>query len=184
LRGKTIRPKSLLLDANIIIEAYKLSVWEKLLERVSITVPSIIAQEEVLFYSRKEQKIPNPIDLMELGRSGKISILTANITEMMGISSFFNSVFVDQLHPGETEGIALLFFRKDLNHQFCTSDAMAIKALALLDLSHLAISFEKCLTSLGLGKTLDFQFKEPFLKKFLKIGQAMRITGEGLAKRR
>ncbi len=183
MRGKIIKPRSLLLDANIIIEAYKLNVWENLLERVSIAVPSIIAQDEVLFYSRRNQRIPSPIDLRALYRSQKISILEATSTEMIKVHSIFDRNFISQLHPGETEALALLYCRENSNYHFCSADAMAIKALAMLDLSHLAISFEKCLASHGLKKALDEQFKDGFLKKLLKIGQAMKITGEGLAKK-
>lgn len=184
MKEKTIRPRSLLLDANIIIEAYKLNVWENLLKRISIAVPSIIAQDEALFYSRRDQRIPSPIDLQALNKSGKISILEATSNEMVKVHSLFDRVFISQLHPGEAEALALLHCRENLNHHFCSADAMAIKALALLDLSHLAISFEKCLSENGLQKTLAAQFRDKFLKDNLKVGQAMRITGEGLAKKK
>jgi hypothetical protein len=56
-------PKCVLLDANIIIEAYKMGVWEKLIEKVEIIVSSIVAHDEALFYSKKEGGVPEPINL-------------------------------------------------------------------------------------------------------------------------
>jgi hypothetical protein len=42
--------KCVLFDANIIIEAYQLGVWEKLIDRMEIIVSSIVAHSEALFY--------------------------------------------------------------------------------------------------------------------------------------
>jgi len=38
-----------LLDASIVIEAYKLGVWEKFLDRIEAIVPSTVAHDEALF---------------------------------------------------------------------------------------------------------------------------------------
>jgi len=54
----------------------------------------------------------------------------------------------------------------------------------MLDLSQWVVSFEKCLMTHGFKKPLDKQFTEWFLKENLKIGQIMRITGQGLAKKK
>ncbi len=56
----------MLLDANVVIEAHKIDVWEKLIERVEIVVSSIVAHEESHFYSEEEGGIPEPINLKRL----------------------------------------------------------------------------------------------------------------------
>ena len=58
--------KCVLLDANIIIEAYHLGIWAKLIERVEICVSSIVAHTEALFYIRKEKRVPEAINLKNL----------------------------------------------------------------------------------------------------------------------
>jgi hypothetical protein len=184
LRKKIIKPKSLLPDANVIIEAYELNVWPTLLRRVSILVPSIIATDETLFYYPEHQKIPDPINLLSLAESDEITILEATAKEMEDIFSLFDKSFIGQLHEGEAEALALLHFRPNLDHQFCSADAAAIRAFAMVGLSSRAISFERLLASYGLQKKLDYQFKERFLKENLKVGQQMRITGQGLSKKR
>lgn len=55
--------KCVLLDANIIIEAYELGIWEKLVEKTEVSVSSIVAHKEALFYTEKEDGIPEPINL-------------------------------------------------------------------------------------------------------------------------
>lgn len=182
-RKKIIKPKSLLPDANVIIEAYELNVWHILLERISIIVPSIIATDETLFYYPEHQKIPDPINLRSLAQENKITIIEATTKEMSEIYSFFDPSFIGQLHEGEAEALALLYCRPNLDHHFCTSDAAAIRAFAMLGLSFRAVSFERVLAAHGLQKKLNIQFQEGYLRNNLKVGQQMRITGQGLARR-
>lgn len=184
LRKKIIKPISLLPDANVIIKAYQLNVWENLLSRISITVPSIIAYDEALFYSKGLDKIPDPINLRLLSESNRLKIIGATSDEIQSVLSRFDRVVCEQLHDGEIEALALLYCRPDFNHHICTSDSTAIKALALLDLSQWAISFEECLTTHGLKKPLDKQFTKSFLKENLKMGQTMRIMERGISKKK
>lgn len=74
--------KLLLLDANVIIKAHKLVIWELLVERAEIVVPSIIARDEVLFYSLEEGQIPTSINLPLLIDAGKIKEFSATPEEL------------------------------------------------------------------------------------------------------
>jgi hypothetical protein len=182
LRKKIIKPKSLLPDANVIIEAYELNVWHTLLERVSILVPSIIATDETLFFYPEHQKIPDAINLRSLAETKKIEIVEATAEEMGKVYSFFDRSF--EIHAGEAEALAILYCRPNFDHHFCSADAAAIRAFAILGLSSRAISFERLLAIFGLQKKLRIQFMEKFLKENLQMGQAMRIKGQGIAKKK
>jgi hypothetical protein len=184
LRKKTIKPKSLLPDANVIIEAYELNVWHTLLERVSILVPSIIATDETLFFYPEHQKIPDAINLRSLAETKKIEIVEATTQEMETIYSFFDQSFIGQIHEGEAEALAILYCRPNFDHHFCSADAAAIRAFAILGLSSRAISFERLLTTLGLQKKLSRQFMERFLKENMQLGQEMGIRGQGISKKK
>jgi len=118
-RKRIIKPKSLLPDANVIIEAYELNVWHTLLERVSILVPSIIATDETLFFYPDHQKIPDAINLRSLAETKQIAIIEATAKEMEKIYSFFDPSFIGQLHEGEAEALAILYCRPNLEHHFC-----------------------------------------------------------------
>ena len=121
-------------DANVIIESYELNVWHTLLERVTVLVPSIIAADESLFFYPEHQKIPDAINLRCLAESNKIEIIEASNEEFREIYSFFDRSFIGQIHAGESEALGLLYCRPHLEHHFCSSDAAAIKAFAMLGL--------------------------------------------------
>ncbi len=95
-------PKCVLLDANIIIEAYKMGVWEKLIEKVEIIVSSIVAHDEALFYSKKEGGVPEPINLKNLIEEGKIKEISASQEVIAEFLNKFDRVFVEGLHLGES----------------------------------------------------------------------------------
>lgn len=105
---KDSAPKCLLLDACIVIEAYELGIWEKLIERVDISVSSIVAHQESLFYSKKQQKVPEPINLHRLIEEGKIDEIEATPEEISNFLDNFDSVFRAGLDPGEAESLALI----------------------------------------------------------------------------
>lgn len=65
-------------------------------------------------------------------------------------------------------------------HLFCSSDAAAIQALAMLGYSELGISLEEVLQKVGLQKQLPVQFTKAFFRRNLTIGQQRRITGQDL----
>jgi len=121
--------KCVLLDANVIIEAHKIGVWEKLVERVEIVVSSIVAHKESLFYSELEGGIPEPINLKRLIQDGKIKEISASSEEMADFSNYFDRVFLFGLDDGEIESLSLIKSGKLQDTLFCSSDALQSKHL-------------------------------------------------------
>lgn len=175
--------KLLLLDANVIIKARKLGIWELLIEKAEIIVPSIIARDEALFYSTEEGQIPTSINLPLLIEVNKIKEVAATPEELDYLQGKFDREFVQHIHAGEREALALLLVGRPQGYYFCSGDAKAIQAAAMLRLGEQIISMEKALKSLGLEKKLDFWFSEDFCKKQLDIGNKNFIQGRGLVKR-
>jgi len=174
--------KCVLLDANIIIEAYKMGVWEKLIEKVEIIVSSIVAHDEALFYSKKEGGVPEPIKIKNLIEEGKIKEFSASQEEIAEFLNKFDRLFVEGLHIGESESLALIMNCKLDDTLFCSGDATAIQALAMIGFSDLGISFEILLKKTGLQKKLRKHFLEKFFKENINIGAQNLITGQGLIK--
>jgi len=174
--------KCVLLDANIIIETYELGIWDKLTEKVEIIVSSIVAHKESLFYSRSENCVPEAINLKELIKAGKIKELSATRKEMSAFLKKFDSVFVSGLHDGEIESLLLILHRDLENTFFCSSDAIAIQALAMIGHSNSGVSMETLLKKTGLQIRLRRHFKEKYFKEQIKKGVASLLTGEGLKK--
>lgn len=173
-------PKSVLFDANVIIEAYKLGIWEKLLDKITGLVPSIVARDEALFFQKEKGKVPEAIDLIRVIKTAKIKEVSATSAEMKSLHSIFDTVFIQGLDYGELEALALIKANKVEGAGFCTGDAVAIRALAMIGHSELGISMETLLKKTGLQKTLDRQFTEKFFRENLILGQTNRITRQGL----
>jgi len=174
--------KCVLLDSNIVIEAYRLDIWEKLIERVEIVVSSVVAHQESLFYSEEEGKIPDPINLSRLIQAGQIQELTATTEEIADFLDMFDRNFVFGLHDGETESLALIKSGKTEDAAFCSSDAAAIQALVMIGHSHIGISMEKLLKKCGLPKRLKHQFRDKFFENQKAKGVENLLTGQGLKK--
>ena len=68
MKMRIMKPKFVLFDANIIIEAYELGIWETLVERVEVYVPSIVVHDEARFVKYEIGRIPEEINLSALNR--------------------------------------------------------------------------------------------------------------------
>jgi hypothetical protein len=175
--------KCVLLDANIIIEAYHLGIWEKLIEKAEISVSSIVAHTESLFYIRKENRIPEAINLKNLIDKGKIKEHAASSEDLKGLYNLFDRVFIEGIHAGEAECLALILKGRVKDTLFCSGDAAAIQALAMLDRSEEGISLEVLLKKTGLKQSLRRHFTEKFFRENLRQGAQNRITQTGLRKK-
>jgi len=174
----TTKRKYVLLDANVVIESHKLRVWSNLKSSYKLVLPAAVSKREALFYFVGNQK--RIIKLRaEIDRS-EIVELEATVGDLASLYTVFEQFYLDILDPGEFEALALLQAGKAIETSFCTSDAPAIKALAMMHMSHLGISLETMLARIGLTKNLDQQFTEEFFKHNLKMGQLNLVTGWGL----
>jgi len=172
--------KCVLLDANIIIESYVLGAWEKLVNQTEIYVSSVIVKDEALFYSTADGEIPEPIKLERLIAEGKIKEFSATGQEVQEFRDRFDRLFVEGLHDGEAECLALMMHDKVTDTYFCSADATAIQALSMIGHSSLGISFERLLQQSGLTKKLRPHYTEAFFRKQLQIGSQNLITKQGL----
>lgn len=180
--GKATMLKCVLLDANIIIEEYELDVWKNLLVKIKLIVPSIVVHDEALFFSKGQ--IPQPIDLKRLITAGQIAEVTATSQEMVDVREIFDNVFVHGLDDGELEALALINAGRAGEALFCTGDAPAIRALAMIGHPESGISMESLLRKTGLVKPLQKQFGEAFFRAVLTEGKKNLITGQGMNPKR
>ncbi len=58
MKPRTTVPFCVLLDANVIFEAYRQGIWQSLLQKIHIAVPSIIVRDEALFVDIGGTTIP------------------------------------------------------------------------------------------------------------------------------
>lgn len=181
MTAKVTKLKCVLLDADVIIEAHKLGIWQQLTKRLQLVVPSIVIHDEALFFSQTSRGPRENIRLQTLVEEGKIIELSATYAELVSIYTIFDRVFIETLHPGETEALALLKAKKVGAASFCTGDGHAIQALAMIGMSECGISMETLLVSIGLKRKLQRQFTEASFRLNRREGREKRITREGLA---
>ncbi len=106
--------------------------------------------------------------------------LSASLQDIAGVSCVFEGNDSVELHPGETESLALLYSNKAEQRLFCTADATAIQALSMLGLWEQGISLEKALIHAGLQRSLSYQYTDDYYQKLIKKGQVRRLMGEGV----
>jgi hypothetical protein len=141
-----------------------------------------VVKDEVSFFYKPDSGIPEPIHLSRLIEENKICRIDATDQEMAAVLRRFDRGFIEGLHPGELEALALLLAGNLDDHLFCTSDGIAIQAAVMLGLRDFLISLEKILQKLGLQKPLDYKYREDFQKKHLKIGGENLVRGFGVIK--
>ena len=98
---KTTRPKSLLPDADVVIETYKPGVWEQLIAEIPVLVPATIAYSEALFYKGRKRSVSKEIHLPALVEQGKIRQVEASAQEVEAVLKRFDCISRESLHPGE-----------------------------------------------------------------------------------
>ena len=103
--------------------------------------------------------------------------------DLFKFNQIFAPWFIQTLHPGETEALALICAGKSGDAYFCTSDAPAIRALAMIHCSEKGISFEELLETCCLPKSLQIQYTSCFFNTNLKQGSNNLVTGDGYASR-
>lgn len=182
--ARTMKPKFVLIDANIVIRAHEISVWEKLIERIQIIIPSSVVHEAHSLFSDEEGCLPEAIDLKKLVNEKKIEELSASVEEIAVLLSQFDPLFQKGLHEGETEALALIYSNKAPDAFFCTGDAIAIHALAMINKSERGISFESLLKTIGLQKGVSWSCTEEFFQRELETGKIKFIRREGLANKK
>ncbi len=176
-----MKPRFCLLDAGPIIEFHRLGVWDQVVERSELVIPSVVAGREVEFWDSGEG-VGKPIDLGRFIESGAVEVMEADAQLLQETLSLFDPALVDSVHLGELEALALLkTWQGDIMPSFCTGDRLATVALCLLGFSQLAISLEAFLNQVGLSRKLPRHFRCGAMNSWVEEGRRRFITGEGLS---
>jgi hypothetical protein len=170
------KPTLLLLDADVVIEAHKLGVWEALKKAFGIAVPATIVREARYFKSSKGRQ---GINLQKDIDAGEITCIDATASEILSTFENFDPLFMQGIDDGEKEGIAIIRCEKSPGCVFCTGDTNAVEAIGMLAIDHRSISFE---TVLKLAKVTVARVRPSMTVKahddHVQKGKIRRITGE------
>ena len=161
-----MKSRLVILDANVIIEAFRGDFWNPLIAQYQIHVTSIVLHGEALYYQdKKGQRVQ--IDLNSVVASGKVKEISASTKDVLDLEGRVNPTFMDRIDDGEKEALALLLSGAYSEFRFCTGDTRAIKALASLNLGAYGISLEELLVKIRLQNRLPHPSyrKDAFNKK-------------------
>lgn len=151
--------KFLLLDADVVIYAHRLGVWDKLTASYKTALVSTVLRDEASFY---EDPDTDARIWMVLGKelaAGKIHEVSATVRQQEEVRNQLLRLDVD-LDPGELEALTVLKHAKE-KCNFCTGDFGAVRGLVYLGLSDRGTSLEKVLGASVVRRTgLEAQFTE------------------------
>jgi hypothetical protein len=167
----------LLLDAGVIIYAYKIGIWDLLVEKCTITVSMTIVEE--VRYWEDGHGTQHPIDLRAMIENGQIKLVEVPLAIAEAFRNKFDPTYFDRMDPGETELLVYLVQSND-RWLITTGDQFCYKALAQLGHAESGISLEEILRAVGLSRNVERQYTEEFRKKCTREGQQDNIWGMGL----
>ncbi|MBI5119089.1 hypothetical protein HZA56_21705 [Candidatus Poribacteria bacterium] len=173
-------PIAVILDADVIIESFRVSAWQALIERATVYVPSVVAYREAQFFvSKRSGTIP--IKLSQYAGKGQIRIVEATVGEQQIFLKRYGAVFLRyELHDGEKEALALLYSGRMEGVLFCSGDKAATQALTMVDMRQFGISLGELLERIGYPKPLQRHFTREVFEESLNRGSIFRITGDSL----
>ena len=177
----TISESRVLVDAKIILDLHVLGLWPNFVASKGRIVVSSIVAAEALYYRDTPGGVKKEIRIGDDVSKGREEILEADLQSIVAVTTRFANWFVDILHPGEIEMLALLAAAPEDDLSFCSSDGAAISAAAMLGFSQRCVCLEALLKSKGLGRPVEEKHTLSFMEYHLRQGQQRRVTGYGLA---
>lgn len=166
------RSALVLLDADVVIEAFRLGIWESLTTKVDVYVASSVAGEAGHYFD-PETGARKTINLQAEADAGRITIGEGDAIQMSRVDNTCRPFLLD-LHIGELESIALV---QTEGLDFCTADHAAARAMAVLDLSEKAMSLEGILKKNGLTPKVRIKpyYSAATMSAWLREGSILRV---------
>jgi hypothetical protein len=158
--------KSLLLDADVVIDLHALSLFEKISKAYNIKLTRQVSKEAKYYYQGDERI---PIDIGQ-----KVTIIKDVAVECLQMVQEGAKKAILSIDPGETTLIAcLLQGREDTT--LCLFDEAAIKLISYMGLEKKAISLEKALRNAGHHIKLNPKYSESRFSRLIKKGKELRV---------
>lgn len=168
--------KLLLLDANVVIQAFKLGLWAKLIERCDVWLAATVVQEAAFFTT--EDGTSHTIDLSQDLAENRVSKFELTPSELSEFRSSFDPSYFEKLDDGETESLAHLINSTE-RFLICSADKIVYRILGNLNRSEQGISLEEILQQVGLGVALPRPFTKSYRKECTARGFEEGLGGIG-----
>lgn len=169
--------KLLLLDANVVIYLFEIGLWDQVVERCEVLLSRIVAEGEAQFGKDDDEKVY--FDLRPYIADGRITVIDASVADVKAFRDLFDPVYLPRLDDGESESLAYLI-KSPERCLICSGDAIVFRVLALLDRIEQGLSLEEIFGSIGLGRSMPWEFSKRYREHWTKVGSQHKIQGQGL----
>jgi len=170
----------LLLDANVVIRIFELGIWDRMIKACDAHLARTVVGEADFYEDRKG--VGHRIDLDPYKEDGRITVHDVLVSQVSALTDRFGAHFLDRLHDGETESLALLVTNLDSAQRFtiCSSDAIVFRVLGALKAGEQGLSLEEVLQQVGLNQKLERQFCKAFRVNCTRQGFDEGVRGFGV----
>lgn len=169
----------LLVDANIIIELFRLDIWETFISRCDVHLSETILQESHFYEDDDGEQ--HSIKLEPYRASGQITIHAIDASRLTVLRSKLGVTILDKMDAGEAELLCVLDDAPSgQEYLICSADAVVYRYLGASYRTAQGISLEETLSGIGMTKRLDYQYRQSFREKFSQLGFQQGLTGLAL----
>lgn len=166
----------LLLDANVVIEAFRMGFWDNLVERCDIYLARTIVETEAHFYE-DDDGVRHDFELAPYEASGAITVFDVEMAEVEAFRQRFGPAYFEKLDPGEAEALAFLFAQQSEDWQICSADKIIYRVLGSCHRQEQGISLEEILQKVGLGRSVDRMFSREYREQWTQRGFQDGLSG-------
>jgi hypothetical protein len=170
--------KLLLLDANVVIELFRLGIWDEVIERCDVHLARTVAEDEAHFFAADDGQ-RHDFDLQPYINTNRITVFDVTVGEAAAFRNQFDPVYFERLDPGETESL-VHFLGLAGECWICSADKIVYRIIGGLDRGEQGVSLEEVLQQTGLGRGLLVQFTKEFRVKWTRKGFEEHMRGLGL----
>ena len=157
-----------ILDAGVIIEAFRSNSWPALIAKYSVTVSRTVMGEVLFYRDAAGQRVP--IDLTPYEGNQSISVIDVPASEAAAFLKEFDPTYVERLDAGELTSLVFLLKKMGAESRICSADSIVYRVLGKLRRSDQGISLEELLTGAGCPKTLEERFRKTFRERWSREG--------------
>lgn len=170
----------LLLDAGPIIKLFELDIWDEFIKRCDVTISRTVAEEEVVFAGKGEDKEYIDFGLKPWEEKDLIKIIEVEPPKIKAFYEKSNLQGKYTIDHGEEETLAFLH-RHSEDWKVCSADGAVYSVLGFLGRGEQGISLEEILKEIGLSQgILEWKYRKKFREKYTLIGQADSIQSQAL----
>ncbi len=174
-----IRSQLILIDTCVVIDAFRLGVWEAIVDQCQVVLPRTVV-DEVIQVGREFDDVPINIEelLDESDQKEKISIPELLPEDLKSVYMKCGPSFRGEIHDGELECLAYLLKHEKKQSLACSSDAVVFRYLGWTELGERGIALEEVLHGIGIRRALEKKHTKDFREKWTNRGFTERLQME------